>query len=86
MKLLEEITAFPSDVRHTLESEYGIETAEAFYAHAAQNPSGLRSALHLEQTELDRLADIVEGFLPLDYIERCHGSVSKHPHGAIFHR
>ena len=41
MKLLQEIVSFPASARQTLETEYGIESAEAFYAHAVQEPVGL---------------------------------------------
>ena len=83
MKLLDEIASFPDDARRVLESEYGIETAEAFYAHAVKDPTGMRSALRVDQAELDRLVRIVEGYLRADYIERCRQPTVKRPRGVI---
>ena len=83
LKLLEEIPSFPKVARTTLESEYGIETAEAFYVHAVKNPDGMRSALHVDRTRLDRLVRAVEGYLSSDYIEACQKPVAKHPRGAL---
>jgi hypothetical protein len=83
MKLLEEIPSFPETARKTLETQYGIETAEAFYTHAVKDPTGLRSALHITEAELNRLVRVVEGYLSPDYIERCRRPVAKHPRGVI---
>jgi hypothetical protein len=83
VKLLKEIRPFPETARKTLETQYGIENAEAFYAHAVKDPTGLHSALHITQAELDRLVRIVEGHLSPDYIERCRRPVVKHPRGVI---
>ncbi|MCI0462711.1 MAG: hypothetical protein L0Z62_37660 [Gemmataceae bacterium] len=81
MKLLEEIVSFPEAAREVLETQYGIESAEAFYVHAVKDEEGLRAALHISPTELNRLKRIVEGYLSADYIERCRQPVIKHPRG-----
>jgi hypothetical protein len=83
MKLLAEIPSFPAAARETLETEYGIESAEAFYVHALKGPAGLRTALRISQPELDRLVRIAEGYLSPDYIERCRQPAAKHPRGVI---
>jgi hypothetical protein len=81
MKLLEEIPTFPASARTTLETDYGIETAEAFYAHGVNDPEGLRAALHSGPEEFDRLLHMVEGYLPADYVERCRQPQAKYPRG-----
>jgi hypothetical protein len=83
MRLLEEITPFPQAARITLETEYGLESAEAFYAHAVKDPEGLQAALHVNPPELDRLVRLVEAYLPPDYIARCHQPSVRHPRGVI---
>ena len=81
MKLLEEISSFPAATRERLESEFGIETAEAFYAHAVQDADALGSALHLSGKELDKLVRMVEGHLEAGFAERCRQPLKKHPRG-----
>jgi hypothetical protein len=81
MKLLEDIPTFPASVRTTLESAYGIDTAESFYAHAVQDAQGLRAAIDSTAEELDRLVHLVEGHLPAGYAERCREPLTKHPRG-----
>jgi hypothetical protein len=82
VKLLEEIPTFPVEVRHTLESEYGIESAEAFYANATQSPEGMAAVLQSDRAEVDRLIKIVEGYLPADYAERCRKPIRR-PRGLV---
>jgi hypothetical protein len=82
VKLLEEIPAFPARARRTLESEYGIESAEAFYANATQSPEGMAAILHSDRAEVDRLIKVVEGHLPADYAERCRKPI-RHPRGLV---
>ena len=82
MKLLEEIPTFPANVRQRLESEYGIESAEAFYANATQSPEGMATVLQSDRAEVDRLIKIVEGYLPADYAERCSKPVRR-PRGLV---
>ena len=82
MKLLEEIPTFPADVRLTLEREYGIESAEAFYANATHSPEGMAAGLHSDRAEVDRLIKIVAGHLPAGYAERCSKSVRR-PRGLV---
>ncbi|MDA0837129.1 MAG: hypothetical protein O3B01_03445 [Planctomycetota bacterium] len=83
MKLLEEIPGFPGGPRQTLESEYGIETAEAFFAHVVSDEEGMRSALKLDKPELQQLSRLVEGYLSPDYISRCRKPARRHARGAI---
>ena len=82
MKLLEAIPTFPAEVRHTLESEYGIESAEAFYANATHSPEGMAAILHSDRAEVDRLIKIVEGYLPADYAECCRKPIRR-PRGLV---
>ena len=71
MKLLEEIRAFPEPMRRKLEAEYGIDSAESFFAHALDNPAGMAKAIGASPAEVDRLIGLVEGYLPAGYRERC---------------
>jgi hypothetical protein len=80
--LLEEIQAFPDSVRRTLERQFGIDSAEAFFASAIDNPDGMAEALQTERSELDRLIRVVEGHLPADYRERCRKPIRR-PRGLI---
>jgi len=64
MKLLQEIASFPDSARKTLETQYGIESAEAFYAHTVKDSAGLRTALGIPQLELDKLIRLVEAISP----------------------
>lgn len=82
MKLLEEIPAFSPEVLHKLENEYGIESAEAFYANATHSPDGMAAVLHSDRAEVDRLIRIVEGYLPADYAERCRKPIRR-PRGLV---
>ena len=82
VKLLEEIRAFPVSVRRKLETEYGIDSAEAFFGVAITNPAGMAKALDTEPAEVDRLIGLVEGYLPADYRQRCLNPVRR-PRGLI---
>jgi hypothetical protein len=82
VKLLEEIRAFPEPVRRKLEAEFGIDSAESFFAHALDNPAGMARALDTVPAEVDRLVGLVDGYLPGDYRERCLNPV-RHPRGLI---
>ena len=82
MKPLEEIPAFPDPVRRMLLGEFGIESAEAFFANAIHDPEALATALHADHAEVDRLIRIVEGYLPAGYRERCRTPVRR-PRGLI---
>jgi hypothetical protein len=82
MKLLEEIRTFPDPLRRKLETAFGIDSAESFFAHALDNPAGMARALETEPAEVDRLIGLVESYLPADYRERCLHPV-RHPRGAI---
>jgi hypothetical protein len=86
MKLLEDIPAFPEQARETLESEYGIESAEALYAHAVNDPEGLRAALNASAQEVDRLIQLVARHLPPEFVERCRKPPEPHPRGLIIDR
>ncbi|NCO41809.1 MAG: hypothetical protein COZ06_33550 [Armatimonadetes bacterium CG_4_10_14_3_um_filter_66_18] len=83
MKLLEEITTFPEGPRLTLERQYGIGSAEAFYENAVRRPDGIQQALGIDQAELDRLQRTVEGYLAPDFVERCRQPVVRRPRGAL---
>jgi hypothetical protein len=85
VKLLEEIPTFPAKARRTLESEYGIDSAEAFYANATHNPDSMATGLHSDRAEVDRLIKMVEGYLPVDYAERCRTPI-KRPRGLVVDR
>jgi hypothetical protein len=80
VKLLEEIRAFPEPARRKLETKYGIDSAEAFFASAINNPAGMALAIDAEPAEVDRLIRLVEGYLPANYRERCLHPV-RHPGG-----
>jgi hypothetical protein len=82
VKLLEEIPAFPAPARRTLEGRFGIDSAEAFFASAVDNPGGMAAALHADRAEVDRLIRLVEGYLPADYRERCRKPIRR-PRGLI---
>jgi hypothetical protein len=82
VKLLEEIPTFPAEVRNALESQYGIESAEAFYANATQSPEGMAAVLRSNRAEVDRLIKLVEGYLPADYAERCRKPIRR-PRGLV---
>jgi hypothetical protein len=82
VKLLEEIPTFPAEVRRTLEREYGIESAEAFYANATHSPEHMATVLQSDQAEVDRLIKIVEGYLSADYAERCRKPIRR-PRGLV---
>jgi len=86
MKLLEDIPGFPKKVRETLESEYGIESAESLYAHAINDPEGLRAAVKATQPELDRIVKIVEGHLSPEFVARCKEPLTRHPRGLLADR
>ena len=82
MKRLEEIPTFPADMRETLESQYGIESAEAFYANAIHSPDGMAAVLNSDRAQVDRLIKIVEGYLPAEYAERCRKPIRR-PRGLV---
>jgi hypothetical protein len=82
VRLLEEIRAFPEPMRRKLETRYGIDSAEAFFGIALRNPAGMALALDTEPAEVDRLIQLVEGYLPAGYRERCLRLV-RHPGGLI---
>ncbi len=82
VKLLEDIRAFPKPVRRKLETQFGIDSAESFFACALDNPAGMAQALDVVPAEVDRLISLVEGYLPADYRERCLSPVRR-PRGLI---
>lgn len=86
MKPLEQIPQFPAEARRVLEGRFGIDSAESFYAHAVQNPDGIGQALGLPPPEVARLAALVEGHLPYDYVQRCHSPPERRSRGVILRR
>jgi hypothetical protein len=82
LKLLEEIRSLPDPVRRKLEAEFGIDSAESFFAHALDNPAAMAQALGTVPAEVERLIGLVEGYLPADYRERCLKPVRR-PRGLI---
>ena len=82
VKLLEDIRAFPKTMRRKLETQFGIDSAESFFAHALDNPAGMAQALNVVPAEVDRLVGLVEGYLPADYRKRCLNPI-RHPGGLI---
>jgi hypothetical protein len=82
VKLIEEIRAFPNPLRLKLEAQFGIDSAESFFAYALENPAGMAQALDIDPAEVDRLIAIVEGYLPAGYRERCLNPV-RHPRGLV---
>jgi hypothetical protein len=86
MKPLDDIPTFPPRARKTLESRYGIDSAESFFAHAAHDPEALAEGLGVSRQEVDRLAKIVEGHLSPEYVERCRRPLTHHPRGLIIDR
>jgi hypothetical protein len=83
MKYLDNIPAFPRAVAETLAAGFGIETAEAFYGHAVQDPEGMRQALQVPREEIDRLIRLAEGHLDPQFIARARAKTAKHPRGVI---
>ncbi len=81
MKLLEDIPSFPETARKTLESAYGISSAEAFYDHAVKNPEGMRMALRASSDELNHLVRLAESYLSPEFVAACRQPVIKHPRG-----
>jgi hypothetical protein len=83
MKPLREIRAFPKTQRETLERQFGIQSAEAFYEHAIRNAAGMQKALQLTPEALASLRVKVEGFLTPDFLKACAEPVKKHARGVI---
>ena len=83
MKSLSEIHSFPEALRDTLETQYGIVSAEAFYEHAVRNSAGIGKALKVSQSELTQLKGTVEGYLTPAFVAQCGKSVTKHKRGVI---
>jgi hypothetical protein len=83
MKFLDDIPAFPRAVAQTLAGSFGIDTAEAFYGHAVQDPEGMRRALQVSREELDGLVRLAEGHLDPQFIARARAETVKHPRGVI---
>jgi hypothetical protein len=80
-RLLEEIPTFPARHRKILETEYGIDSAEAFFAHAVDDPEGMGDALKASPAEIERLTKLIEGYVSPEFAERCRHPSSRHPRG-----
>ena len=83
MKPLREIRTFPKTQRETLERQFGIQSAEAFYEHATRNASGMQKALQLTSEALASLRQKVESYLAPDFVKACSQPVKKHARGVI---
>ena len=83
MKPLDEIPAFPAPVRQTLQQQFGIGSAEAFFEHATRNAQGVRTALGLSVPKLDELLQLVEGYLAPAFVDRCRQPPARHSRGVI---
>ena len=68
--------------RRRLEAEFGIDSAESFFAYALDNPAGMARALDVGPAEVDRLIGLVEGYLPAGYRARCL-EPARRPRGLI---
>ncbi len=83
MKLLEEIPTFPPAVRAALRGGYGIDSAEAFFAHAVRRGDDLARALGMAGAEIERLARLVEGHLDAGYVVRCRQPLVDRARGLV---
>jgi hypothetical protein len=83
MKYLDDIPAFPRAIAETLTRNFGMDTAEAFYGHAVQDPEAMRQALQVSPEEMNRLLRIAEGHLDPQFIARVSSTTAKHPRGVI---
>jgi len=83
MKSLSEIRSFPEPLRDTLETQFGIVSAEAFYEHAVRNSEGIAKALNVSPPELKQLKETVEGYLTPAFVAQCGKPVTKHKRGVI---
>ena len=73
VKLLEEIRGFPEPARRKLETGYGIDSAEAFFAGAITNPAGMALAIDAEP------ARIVGGISPAQAGDAARAGIAVHP-------
>lgn len=83
MRPLREIPEFPAAIRETLEKQFGIVSAEAFYEHATRNAKGVLAALAIDAAQLAALRQLAEGFLSADFIKACSQPPHKHAHGVV---
>lgn len=83
MKRLSEISAFPEPARETLETRFGISSAEAFFEHATRNADGIGRALNLKAERVEELKNLVAGYLSPAFVARCQQPAPQHSRGVI---
>lgn len=83
MKSLIEIKNFPLEHQEVLASQFGVNTAEAFFEHATRNAKGVQTALKVSAIQLAELVKIVEGYLTPKFVMNCKKPVTKHSRGVI---
>ena len=83
MKPLTEIKNFPPQFWDMLSSQFGVNSAEAFFEHATRNANGVQTALKISATQLAELVKIVEGYLTPKFVKNCLKPVTKHSRGVI---
>jgi hypothetical protein len=83
MKPLIEIKNFPVEHQEVLASQFGVNSAEAFFEHTTRNSKGVQTALKISATQLAELVKIVEGYLTPKFVKNCKKPVTKHSRGVI---
>jgi hypothetical protein len=83
MKPLNEIKNFPVQYREMLASQFGVNSAEAFFEHATRNSQGVQSALKISPAQLTELLKLIEGYLSPKFVKNCQKPVTKHSRGVI---
>ncbi len=81
MTALQDIATFPKKLSRKLETEYGIETAESFWDHAHRD--GIAEALGVDDSKLDKLIQLVEGYISPEYLNRLKAPAIHRPRGLL---
>ncbi len=71
MKPLHEIKNFPRQYREMLISQFGVNSAEAFFEHASRNAQGVQTAFKISTSQLTELVKVVEGSLSPKFVKNC---------------